>query len=59
MGRGGDRHYVLANAHVPTGCIQGAPPAGAAVCVDNLAQLDIEASRRAVDPLGWHGGWLQ
>lgn len=37
-------HYVLANAHVPTGCIQGELPAGASVCVDNLAQLDVEVS---------------
>lgn len=38
-------HYVLTNAHVPTGCIAGELPAGASVCVDNVAELDLEASR--------------
>lgn len=42
----GGGHYTLANAHVPTGCIQGALPEGVSVCVDNLAQLDIEVGSR-------------
>lgn len=37
-------HYVLTNAHVPTGCIAGNLPAGVSVCVDNVAELDLEAS---------------
>ena len=37
-------HYVLANVHVPTGCIVGKLPADASVCVDNVAELDLEAS---------------
>ena len=40
-------HYVLANAHVPTGCIEGGASSiaggGASLCVDvdNLAAVDI------------------
>jgi cytosine deaminase len=35
-------HYVLANARVPAGCVEGGLPAGTHVCVDHLAELDIE-----------------
>jgi hypothetical protein len=47
----GGGHYVLANTRVPTGCIEGAIPAGTSVCVDNLAQLDIEVREGKVAAL--------
>ncbi|KAI3436637.1 hypothetical protein D9Q98_006053 [Chlorella vulgaris] len=47
----GGGHYVLANTRVPTGCIEGAIPAGTSVCVDNLAQLDIEVREGMVAAL--------
>ena len=39
----GGGHYLLVDAHVPTGCVQGALPPGLEIDVDNLARLDIEA----------------
>lgn len=40
--------YVLLHARVPTGCIQGAVPGQVPVCVDNLAELDIEVAQGRV-----------
>lgn len=37
--------FTVANARVPTGCIQGPLPDSVPVCVDNLAHLDIEVVR--------------
>ena len=45
-------HYVLANAHVPTGCIEGGASSiaggGASLCVDvdNLAAVDMDGKLR-------------
>jgi cytosine/adenosine deaminase-related metal-dependent hydrolase len=44
-------HYVLTNAHVPTGCIVGELPAGVSVCVDNVAELDLEVRNGMVAAL--------
>ena len=52
----GRDHYVLANAHVPTGCIQGGSAGitgNASLCVDvdNLAAVDIVVRRGRVAAL--------
>lgn len=54
-------HYLLADAHVPTGCVHGALPPGLAVDVDNLARLDIEVRlglpiASPLSPLSFLGG---
>jgi len=38
--RGGGR-YLLSNAHIPTGCVQGPLPGAVSMCVDNLALCDM------------------
>jgi len=43
--------YLLANAHVPAGCIQGGLPLGAPVCIDNLAEVDIQVVQGKVASL--------
>jgi len=36
------RHYVLANARVPLGCLEGVDHGAFDACVDRLAAVDIE-----------------
>ncbi|EFN58847.1 hypothetical protein CHLNCDRAFT_34176 [Chlorella variabilis] len=55
----GGGHYVLANARVPQGCVEGGVPASTHVCVDNLAELDIEVKGGQVAALYPAGGAAQ
>ncbi len=39
------KHYVLRNATVPTGCLEGVDTSRLRACVDHLALVDIEVKQ--------------
>ena len=50
-------HYTLANARVPTGCIQGKIEGeGLSLCIDSLALVDFEIKDGVVAALRAAGG---